>query len=32
MGLVINEKDIAFLKRVAERERSPMHTVGDVTY
>ena len=31
MGLVINEKDIAFLNRVAERERSPMHTVGDVT-
>ena len=31
MGLVINEKDIAFLKRVADRERSPMYTVGDVT-
>ena len=31
MGLVINEKDIAYLKRVADRERSPMYTVGDVT-
>ncbi len=31
MGLVINEKDIDYLNRVAERERSPMHTVGDVT-
>ena len=31
MGLVINEKDIDFLKRVADRERSPMYTVGDVT-
>lgn len=31
MGLVINETDIEFLQRVADRERSPMYTVGDVT-
>ncbi len=31
MGLVINEKDIDFLQRVADRERSPMYTVGEVT-
>ena len=31
MGLVINEKDVDYLKRVADRERSPMYTVGDVT-
>ncbi|MEN5058332.1 MULTISPECIES: phosphoribosylformylglycinamidine synthase [Sphingobacterium] len=31
MGLVIGEKDIDTLKRVADRERSPMYTVGDVT-
>lgn len=31
MGLVIGEKDIDILKRVADRERSPMYTVGDVT-
>jgi len=31
MGLVINEKDVSYLKRVADRERSPMYTVGDVT-
>lgn len=31
MGLVIAEKDIETLKRVAERERAPMYTVGDVT-
>lgn len=31
MGLVIGEKDIQTLKRVADRERSPMYTVGDVT-
>ena len=31
MGLVINKKDLAFLNRVAERERSPMYTVGEVT-
>ncbi|AVR46689.1 phosphoribosylformylglycinamidine synthase [Christiangramia fulva] len=31
MGLVIGEAEIAKLKRVAERERSPMYEVGDVT-
>lgn len=31
MGLVIGEKDIDILQRVADRERSPMYTVGDVT-
>ncbi len=31
MGLVIGEQDVETLKRVAERERSPMYTVGDVT-
>ncbi len=31
MGLVIAEKDIAQLKRVADRERSPMYEVGVVT-
>ncbi|WP_444666788.1 phosphoribosylformylglycinamidine synthase [Flavobacterium columnare] len=31
MGLVIGEKDIETLNRIAERERSPMYTVGDVT-
>ncbi|EFK58734.1 phosphoribosylformylglycinamidine synthase [Sphingobacterium spiritivorum] len=31
MGLVIGEKDIATLQKVADRERSPMYTVGDVT-
>jgi len=31
MGLVIGEKDIAKLKRIADRERSPMYEVGDVT-
>lgn len=31
MGLVIGEKDIDTLKRVADRERSPMYTVGEVT-
>ncbi|MBN8694415.1 MAG: phosphoribosylformylglycinamidine synthase [Bacteroidetes bacterium] len=31
MGLVIGEKDIDTLKRIAERERSPMYQVGDVT-
>lgn len=31
MGLVIAENDIDTLQRVAERERSPMYTVGDVT-
>ncbi|MCW8311295.1 phosphoribosylformylglycinamidine synthase [Sphingobacterium sp. InxBP1] len=31
MGLVIAENDIETLKRVADRERAPMYTVGDVT-
>ncbi|RYD96061.1 MAG: phosphoribosylformylglycinamidine synthase [Sphingobacteriales bacterium] len=31
MGLVIGEKDLGILKRVADRERAPMYTVGDVT-
>jgi len=31
MGLVIKEKDIPTLARIAERERAPMYVVGDVT-
>jgi len=31
MGLVIGQKDIDTLQRIADRERSPMYTVGDVT-
>lgn len=31
MGLVIGQKDIDLLQRIAERERSPMYQVGDVT-
>ncbi|WP_324026637.1 phosphoribosylformylglycinamidine synthase [Maribacter sp. BPC-D8] len=31
MGLVIGKKDIEHLKRIADRERSPMYEVGDVT-
>ncbi|GAB3428716.1 phosphoribosylformylglycinamidine synthase [Niabella aquatica] len=31
MGLVISEKDIDILQKVADRERAPMYTVGDVT-
>ncbi|WP_339627571.1 phosphoribosylformylglycinamidine synthase [uncultured Maribacter sp.] len=31
MGLVIGKKDIDLLKRIADRERSPMYEVGDVT-
>ncbi len=31
MGLVIADKDIETLQRVADRERSPMYAVGDVT-
>ncbi len=31
MGLVIGQKDIDTLERIAERERSPMYQVGDVT-
>ena len=31
MGLVIGQRDIAQLKRIAERERAPMYEVGEVT-
>ena len=31
MGLVISEKHINTLQKIADRERSPMYTVGDVT-
>ena len=31
MGLVIGKKDIDILQRIADRERSPMYEVGDVT-
>ncbi len=31
MGLVIGKQNAALLKRIAERERSPMYEVGDVT-
>lgn len=31
MGLVIGQKDIDTLQRIAERERAPMYQVGDVT-
>ena len=31
MGLVIGKNDIDILKRVADRERSPMYNVGEVT-
>ncbi len=31
MGLVIGKEDAALLKRIADRERSPMYEVGDVT-
>lgn len=31
MGLVIGDQDIDLLKRVSERERSPIYEVGDVT-
>nr|WP_297916968.1 phosphoribosylformylglycinamidine synthase [uncultured Allomuricauda sp.] len=31
MGLVISEKDLALLRRVSERERSPWYSVGKVT-
>ncbi|MGY0392776.1 phosphoribosylformylglycinamidine synthase [Bizionia sp. KMM 8389] len=31
MGLVISDKHIDTLQKIAERERSPMYTVGDVT-
>jgi len=31
MGLVIAEKDLPILQRIADRERSPMYVVGEVT-
>jgi phosphoribosylformylglycinamidine synthase len=31
MGLVIGEQDMETLQKIAERERAPMYTVGDVT-
>jgi len=31
MGLVIGKEDAALLARIAERERSPMYSVGEVT-
>lgn len=31
MGLIISQDDIATLKAVSDRERSPMYTVGEVT-
>jgi len=31
MGLVIGQKDIDTLQKIADRERSPMYQVGDVT-
>lgn len=31
MGLVIKEKDIPLLQRIADRERAPMYVIGDVT-
>ena len=31
MGLVIGQKDIEILQKIADRERSPMYQVGDVT-
>jgi phosphoribosylformylglycinamidine synthase len=31
MGLVIGEKDVDFLQKVADRERAPMYAVGEVT-
>ncbi|SHI82435.1 phosphoribosylformylglycinamidine synthase [Arenibacter nanhaiticus] len=31
MGLVIGKDDVAMLHRIADRERSPMYEVGDVT-
>ena len=31
MGLVMKEKDVAVLQRVAERERAPMYVIGEAT-
>jgi len=31
MGLVIHEKDVPLLKRIAERERAPIYVIGEAT-
>jgi len=31
MGLIIGEKDLQMMKRIAERERTPLYAVGEVT-
>ncbi len=31
MGLVLHDKDVDLLRRVAERERAPMYNIGEVT-
>lgn len=31
MGLVLKEKDLPVLQRIAERERAPMYVIGDVS-
>lgn len=31
MGLVMHEKDVDLLKRIADRERSPMYVIGEAT-
>jgi len=31
MGLVIHEKDLPLLERIAERERAPMYVAGEIT-
>ena len=31
MGLLVNEKDVELVRRIAERERSPMYVVGEAT-
>lgn len=31
MGLVMKQKDIDYMKKVAERERAPIYVVGDIT-
>lgn len=31
MGLVMHEKDVNLLKKVSDRERSPMYNIGEVT-
>jgi phosphoribosylformylglycinamidine synthase len=31
MGLLVNDEDIEYIKKVADRERSPMYVVGETT-